>query len=86
MAGAKVKMGYGMSAVRRTTKKYAKAAIKSTIAFAMNQYGEDVVTDEGQSFAEPSTDSTADDSKQNEPQKQKKLRAVTQFYHGSISQ
>ena len=65
---AKVKMGYGMSAVKRLgnnkKKKKSKREPVNVMAFADEQYGENEMSDtnavDGQSVEEPNTDSTSD--------------------------
>ena len=58
----KTKMGYGMSAVKRTVARRCIKAVLDKVADPDDQYGENNHSDEGQSIPEPSTDSTADDA------------------------
>ena len=71
----KTKMGYGMSAVKRTVAKRCIKAVLDKAAEPDNQYGEDRCSEEGESIPEPSTDSTADDDNVT-----KKYKAVSHAY------
>ena len=59
----KTKMGYGMSAVKRTVAKRCIKAVLDKAADPDDQYGENNYSDGDQSIPEPSTDSTADDAR-----------------------
>ena len=67
----KVKMGYGMSSVKRlpNNKKKKKREAANPHAFADEQYGENDQSDsnlnDGPSMEEPNTDSTSDQARNN---------------------